>query len=289
MDMEASLNFGDSGPKVQIQEINDRDPSITFTLSNTDLSVANSLRRIMLAEVPTMAIDLVDIESNTTVLIDEFISHRLGLIPLTSTSVDDFAYTRDCTCPQYCPACSVELTLNVRCNDRDVMDVTARQLVSSHETVRPCFQSDDDPGAVICRIRKGQELRVKCVAKKGTAKEHAKWSPCSAVSFEYDPHNRLRHTTYWLEDSRHEVSDEWPVGPNGDLEPDDEILHQAGKGGFDYSAKPEKFYFTVEGTGVMDPKEIVVWAMRIFIQKLAVIQIELNKIQDARAMGGGPR
>jgi DNA-directed RNA polymerase II subunit RPB3 len=39
--------------------------SISFVLRNTDLSIANALRRAMIAEVPTMAIDLVEFESNT--------------------------------------------------------------------------------------------------------------------------------------------------------------------------------------------------------------------------------
>ena len=56
----------------------------------------------LLIKVPTMAIDLVDVITNTSVLNDEFIVHRLGLIPLTSDKVDEFTDHRLCACDVSC-------------------------------------------------------------------------------------------------------------------------------------------------------------------------------------------
>eukprot|EP00611_Tribonema_gayanum_P012295 TRINITY_DN22922_c0_g1_i1.p2 TRINITY_DN22922_c0_g1~~TRINITY_DN22922_c0_g1_i1.p2 ORF type:complete len:159 (+),score=37.04 TRINITY_DN22922_c0_g1_i1:58-534(+) len=55
---------------------------LVFDLIGIDVSIANALRRIMLAEVPTMAIETVYMEMNTSIIFDEVLSHRLGLVPL---------------------------------------------------------------------------------------------------------------------------------------------------------------------------------------------------------------
>lgn len=64
-------------PQVKIRQLDD--DYCEFELKKTDASIANALRRIMLAEVPTLAVDMVEIHNNTTALNDEFIAHRLGI------------------------------------------------------------------------------------------------------------------------------------------------------------------------------------------------------------------
>ena len=64
-------------PKIKVTDM--KQDKISFELSETDISMANTLRRIMIAEVPTLCIDMVSFEENSTCLPDEFIAHRLGI------------------------------------------------------------------------------------------------------------------------------------------------------------------------------------------------------------------
>ncbi|KAH9978985.1 hypothetical protein BGW80DRAFT_1282232 [Lactifluus volemus] len=287
-------------PNVRIREL--KKDRVNFVLENVDLSFANSLRRVMMADIPTVAIDMVEIVTNTTVLPDEFIAHRFGMIPLVSNNCDEaIRYSRDCTCLESCQNCSIELVLNVACNENRTMDITSNHLdvvarggygwreeVDDGEEIarrsenfgHPVGKNDPSvPPVLICKIRKGQELSVRCIAKKGIAKEHAKWSPCSAVSFEYDPHNRLRHTTYWYET---DIKKEWPLSANAaEEEPprDDEP--------FDYNLKPQKFYFEVETDGSLGPQEVVMKGLTELQTKLANLILGLKSDpNDLDALGG---
>ncbi|KAI9449409.1 DNA-directed RNA polymerase II, subunit 3, partial [Lactarius psammicola] len=287
-------------PNVRIREL--KKDRVNFVLENVDLAFANSLRRVMMADIPTVAIDIVEFETNTTVLPDEFIAHRLGMIPLISNNCDEaIRYSRDCTCLESCQNCSIELSLSVACNENRTMEITSNHLdvvarggygwreeVDDGEEIarrsenfgHPVGKNDPSmPPVLICKIRKGQELRVRCVAKKGIAKEHAKWSPCSAVSFEYDPHNRLRHTTYWFET---DIKKEWPLSANAaEEEPprDDEP--------FDYNGKPQKFYFEVETDGSLGPQEVVMKGLTELQTKLANLILGLKSDpNDLDTLGG---
>ncbi|KAJ1446487.1 hypothetical protein M885DRAFT_625219 [Pelagophyceae sp. CCMP2097] len=65
----ASQSLAPRVPRVVVTALKENEMS--FELRDTDCSVANALRRVMIAEVVTLAIDVVTFEENTTVLKDE--------------------------------------------------------------------------------------------------------------------------------------------------------------------------------------------------------------------------
>ncbi|KAK0634983.1 DNA-directed RNA polymerase [Bombardia bombarda] len=273
------------GPVVKISQADKQ--RVKFELSNADIAFANSLRRVMLAEIPTIAIDLVEIEENSSVLADEFIAHRLGLIPLSAEGVENLLYSRECDCDEYCENCSVKLVLHAKCTG-DEMSVSSRDLVPTADRISqnlgtPVIADEDGLGSLILKLRQNQEIKLECIAKKGIAKEHAKWAPSAAIGFEYDPHNKLHHTDMWYES---DAKAEWPMSEYADWEEPP----QEGEP-FDYDAVANRFYFNVETAGNIPPETIVTEGIKVLQQKLAGLIHELTEGDNENGNGdyNGPR
>ena len=70
----------ESNLKTHISEVTD--DSVEFDLVGVDPSIANAIRRVMIAEVPAVAVENVFVFNNTSVMHDEVMAHRLGLVPI---------------------------------------------------------------------------------------------------------------------------------------------------------------------------------------------------------------
>eukprot|EP00667_Euglena_gracilis_P015254 EG_transcript_15850 len=304
-------------PTVEILELEPQE-YIKFTLRNTNITMANTLRRVMQAEVPILAVDIVNLERNVSVLPDEMLVQRLGLIPLTSSVAKDMEYVRNCPCDGACDNCTVELTLTARCPpDLNRLLVTNRDLKSSNPNVTPVdfshfVPSGLDPdkygGIIICKLTKGQEIVCRCLARKGIGKEHAKWIPTCTVAMAYMSDIRINQER--ADQMTSEQKQEWadccpkqvykfdPKTAQLEVERADECIYcmectmKAEDMGCDNLASVKfrrsrngthNFVFTVETTGALPADEIVLRALEVTRRKLRVIKAELTKLAAAEA------
>jgi DNA-directed RNA polymerase subunit D len=147
-------------------------------------TLINSLRRVIISELPVMAIDSVVVVNNTSVMYDEMLAHRLGLIPLT-TPLGALPPIEDCVSGLADPSeCSTRLTLQVTA-DGD-LTVYSGDLVSERPDVAPVYR--DIP---IVKLVKGQSIVLEAYAKLGVARDHAKWQAALA-SYYYYPRVEVR-------------------------------------------------------------------------------------------------
>jgi len=143
-----------------IQVLTKDEKKISIKLKGVTLQYANALRRICLNGVPIYAIDTVDIIENSSVLADEGITHRLGLIPLkTDLSRSDESDSR------------IMLTLDSGDDTETGRTVTSAELSSDDKVVKP--SSDQIP---IIHLAPGQKLKFEAYARLGRGTEHAKWN-----------------------------------------------------------------------------------------------------------------
>lgn len=194
---------------------------ITFRLKNSSVAFANALRRIMIAEIPTFAIEKVQFRENTSPLPEELIAHRLGLIPLSSEGIEDMRFVEECEHSlsgadiSDCPKCSVYFVCNVTCTSQNIGSDGYRSVTSDDLKPFDRFSMDeffDDPKynkykeiashikpapipvmpggppepILIAKLSQGQSLQFMAIAEKGVGRVHSKWSPV-AISSYYQP------------------------------------------------------------------------------------------------------
>ena len=153
------MHFNDFQQDLSSLDVISKDSEkIAIKLKGVPLQYANALRRVCLNGVPVFAIDTVDIIENTSVLPDEGLAHRLGLIPLKT----DLS--------KYNESDKILLVLDSG-EAEQTRSVLSSELSSEDDTVKPV--SDKIP---IVQLAPGQKIKVECYARLGRGTEHAKWN-----------------------------------------------------------------------------------------------------------------
>lgn len=216
----------------RVEVIRHTGDDMEFDMIGIDPAVANAFRRILIAEVPTMAIEKVFIANNTSVVQDEVLALRLGLIPI---NVDPrlFEYAEN---NEPNERNTIVFKLHVRCKRGEPrLTVYSNELKwlpngsefpvesevsNSNSTSKPktytsfsCSQDSlpafsnnpicpKDEDIIIAKLGPGQEIELEAHAVKGVGKTHAKWSPVATAWY------RMLPEVVLLEEIEDEVAEE---------------------------------------------------------------------------------
>jgi len=151
-----------------------------FKWKGVNPSLANCLRRTVLAEVPTLAIEDVVVDENESPMSDEQVAHMLGFVPLT-TPPDKYVFPEDCENKREDQRCRATLTLDAQAQG-GIRMVTSGDLTSDDDEVKPV--STKIP---ITKLGPGKRLKLEAYAVLGIGKKHAKFQPVSTVYYKFQP------------------------------------------------------------------------------------------------------
>lgn len=260
--------------ELKIISENEKNNELIFLLKNATPAFANALRRIMLEEVPVMAIEDVEFRRNSSTLYDEMIALRLGLLPI-KTDLKSYNLPRKCKCNgEGCARCQLKMTLKVK----GPVIVYASDIKSGDSKIVPVY-----PKMPIVKLLKGQKLEFEATAMLGEGKGHAKWSP-GHIYYTYMPQLNLKMLEN-IEDSIQLCSKHSADSKNNKLIEqhlldcrqcasylDAQDLTIQGDG--------TEFIFYIESWGQISCSEIFETALDIFQEKIENLQEELKKKEE---------
>lgn len=164
---------------MDIKILSSSEDQLKLVVKDIDPTFMNSLRRTIMAEVRIPAIEKVYIAENTSVLYDDILAHRLGLIPLKGG--ESLAPAEGCACGEKgCPQCESVLTLDVEAQEDGSMVYSGR--LKAEGSVFPANNN-----ILLVELNAGQKITLEAHARLGTGKEHAKWQPVSAAAVQFEP------------------------------------------------------------------------------------------------------
>jgi len=245
---------------------------LAFLLQNSTPAFANALRRIMLEEVPVMAIEDVEFRRNSSALYDEMIALRLGLLPL-STDLKSYVLPRKCKCNgEGCSRCQLRMMLKIK----GPAMVYASDIRTKDPKIKPVY-----PRMPIVKLLKGQKIEFEAIAILGEGKNHTKWSP-GHVFYAYKP----MLNTKLLENSEAQLCQKHSQDSKNRRLIEQHILDCSrcaaalDAQGFTSGASNTDFVFYMESWGQLSCKEIIETALDIFEEKLDSFQEELKKKEE---------
>ncbi|KAF7383466.1 hypothetical protein HZH66_012816 [Vespula vulgaris] len=182
--------------RIEIVKESKDEKELEFDLIGCHSSLANALRRILLSEVPTMAIEKVFILNNTSLIQDEVLAHRLGLIPLkadprlfeypSTNEKDENEPPKDSRRPN-------DIYRNNNVYSRDIKWIPiGRQAELYPRGTEQLGVLEGD--ILVCKMRPGQEIHAFMHAVKGIGRDHAKFSPVATATYRLLPDIQITKT-----------------------------------------------------------------------------------------------
>ncbi len=274
---------------MEIKVLEKDDKNMRLMIKEVDVPYVNALRRVIVSEVPCMAIDEVVMLENSSIMQDETIAHRLGLVPL-KTDLEGYNLPEDCKCQSEfgCNLCRVTLTLDVEAKE-GTRSVYSGELVSENKEVTPV--SDTIP---IVKLAKEQKLRLEAYARLGKGKNHAKWQPVSMCAYKYFPKIQISSKHCDACGKCVDICPKRVLAKTGDkIEVKDLMactLCQDCVEACSQDPKPiqvgweeNSFIFSLESTGALRPDRILEEAVRILDRQLKEFegQIKVKKSEES--------
>ncbi|MEM5804365.1 MAG: DNA-directed RNA polymerase subunit D [Candidatus Aenigmatarchaeota archaeon] len=261
---------------MKIKVLSKTDKEIKIMVEGASLQFANSLRRIAMGEVPVLAIESVDFSSNDSVLYDEVLAHRLGMLPL---KFDPKALNlrADCKCEgKGCANCQIVMVIDKKGPGM----VYAKDIKSADPKVAtPLY-----PETPIVELFEGQKLKLEATAILGFGRNHAKWSAARAWYHGYpkitadgkltNPEEVVRSCpkkALSISDGKASATDAC------DLCGECAKLAQPA-GALRVEAEPDKFVFSLESISGLSAEDIVMAAADVLRKKLKEFVKEADKL-----------